>query len=155
MSLGNIDLEKNEKYSAEFSAFFGEKLGLKADRGYILFNDPGNSYLGCVPVLKGLPVRDLIVFIGIRELHLLRFSSPLSSRPWANVQTSRPLNMYFLYAVELCAPIRYVNIDYIEIIDLGEFPSALETIAFPIHANSAGESSHWLSWVISQGGSTA
>ncbi|TEB31348.1 Tautomerase/MIF [Coprinellus micaceus] len=46
VSLGNINPEKNEKYSKQLFEFFKEKLGISGDRGYILFNDPGNSYLG-------------------------------------------------------------------------------------------------------------
>ncbi|KAH8834058.1 Tautomerase/MIF superfamily [Flagelloscypha sp. PMI_526] len=46
VSLDNLSPDQNEKYSKEFSAFLSEKLGLKADRGYILFQDPGRTHLG-------------------------------------------------------------------------------------------------------------
>lgn len=45
-SLGNINPEVNEKYSATLFAYLKEKLGVPGDRGYITFNDPGNAYIG-------------------------------------------------------------------------------------------------------------
>jgi len=45
-SLGNLSPELNEGYSKMFSQYLGEKLGLKDDRGYLVFDDPGNAYMG-------------------------------------------------------------------------------------------------------------
>ncbi|OBZ75583.1 Macrophage migration inhibitory factor [Grifola frondosa] len=47
-SLGNITPDLNEGYSKVFFEFFKSKLGISDDRGYILFTDPGNAYIGCV-----------------------------------------------------------------------------------------------------------
>ncbi|KAF9448885.1 Tautomerase/MIF [Macrolepiota fuliginosa MF-IS2] len=47
-SLGNLSHDKNEQYSKTISEWLGKKLGLKNDRGYIVFIDPGNSYIGYV-----------------------------------------------------------------------------------------------------------
>jgi len=46
ISLGNLAPHQTEKYSATISKFLKEKLGLESDRGYILFQDPGNANLG-------------------------------------------------------------------------------------------------------------
>jgi len=46
ISLGNLQPDKNEKYSKTISEWLGKKLGLKSDRGYIVFQDPGNAYIG-------------------------------------------------------------------------------------------------------------
>ncbi|KAL5511964.1 hypothetical protein ACEPAH_5183 [Sanghuangporus vaninii] len=46
VSLGNINPQANAQYSKALFGFFGEKLGIKDDRGYIVFNDPGRQYLG-------------------------------------------------------------------------------------------------------------
>jgi len=46
VSLGNLSPELNEGYSKAFFAHLGEKLGVKDDRGYIVFNDPGRAYMG-------------------------------------------------------------------------------------------------------------
>jgi phenylpyruvate tautomerase len=46
VSLGNLDREKNEKYSQALAAFLKEKLSLTGDRGYIVFDDPGNAFVG-------------------------------------------------------------------------------------------------------------
>ncbi|KAL5528924.1 hypothetical protein ACEPAG_4898 [Sanghuangporus baumii] len=46
VSLGNINPQANAQYSKALFSFFGEKLGVKDDRGYIVFNDPGRQYLG-------------------------------------------------------------------------------------------------------------
>lgn len=53
-SLGNLQPEKNEVYSKKISEWLNSKLGLKNDRGYIVFNDPGNAYIGCVPSVARL-----------------------------------------------------------------------------------------------------
>ncbi|KAG8925150.1 hypothetical protein FRC02_009890 [Tulasnella sp. 418] len=45
-SLDNINPDVNQVYSAKFSEFLKEKLGLESDRGYITFYDPGREYLG-------------------------------------------------------------------------------------------------------------
>ncbi|KAJ7063578.1 Tautomerase/MIF superfamily [Mycena amicta] len=46
VSLDNLSTELNEKYSAAFTKFLAEKLGIPNDRGYIIFSDPGRGYLG-------------------------------------------------------------------------------------------------------------
>ncbi|KAH8114212.1 Tautomerase/MIF superfamily [Phellopilus nigrolimitatus] len=46
ISLGNINSQANIKYSKALFGFFGEKLGIKDDRGYISFIDPGWENLG-------------------------------------------------------------------------------------------------------------
>ncbi|KAH8113641.1 hypothetical protein DFH11DRAFT_1510056, partial [Phellopilus nigrolimitatus] len=46
VSLGNIIPQANIKYSKALFGFFGEKLGIKDDRGYISFIDPGWENLG-------------------------------------------------------------------------------------------------------------
>lgn len=40
----------NEKYSKEFFEFFQKSLGVPANRGYILFNDPGRANIGYAPL---------------------------------------------------------------------------------------------------------
>jgi len=45
VSLGNISPEQNEKYSKLFFAHLTEALGIKDDRGYIVFEDPGMAYM--------------------------------------------------------------------------------------------------------------
>lgn len=46
VSLDNIDVELNERYSEAFFDFFKEKLNVPGDRGYINFHDPGRGFLG-------------------------------------------------------------------------------------------------------------
>ncbi|KAI0003373.1 Tautomerase/MIF [Russula compacta] len=45
-SLDNITPERNEVYSKEFFAFLNKELGVRGDRGYIGFYDPGRAYVG-------------------------------------------------------------------------------------------------------------
>ncbi|KAH8919253.1 Tautomerase/MIF [Atractiella rhizophila] len=45
-TLGNLSVEKNKEYSKKLSEFLEKELGIKSDRGYITFYDPGNAYLG-------------------------------------------------------------------------------------------------------------
>jgi phenylpyruvate tautomerase len=46
VSLGNLSPELNEGYSKLFSEYLTKELGLKDDRGYIVFEDPGMAYMG-------------------------------------------------------------------------------------------------------------
>jgi len=45
-SLGNLNPELNEAYSKAFFSHLEEELGVKDDRGYIIFEDPGLGYYG-------------------------------------------------------------------------------------------------------------
>ncbi|KDR81866.1 hypothetical protein GALMADRAFT_90274 [Galerina marginata CBS 339.88] len=45
-SLDNISEELNEGYSKAFFKFFKDKLGVKDDRGYVTFIDPGRANMG-------------------------------------------------------------------------------------------------------------
>jgi len=45
-SLDNINPEKNEAYSKDLFALLNKELGVRGDRGYITFYDPGRAYLG-------------------------------------------------------------------------------------------------------------
>ncbi|EJD06168.1 Tautomerase/MIF [Fomitiporia mediterranea MF3/22] len=46
ISLGNLNPQANAKYSKALTEFFEKKLGLKNNRGYITFVDPGREFLG-------------------------------------------------------------------------------------------------------------
>jgi len=45
-SLGNISPEKNVQYSKALFEFLQNKLGVPGSRGYIVFDDPTNAYMG-------------------------------------------------------------------------------------------------------------
>jgi len=46
VSLGNITTETTEGYSKKLFAFLNSTLGVRGDRGYIVFQDPGRAYIG-------------------------------------------------------------------------------------------------------------
>jgi len=46
VSLGNLAPHQTEEYSAKIFEWLKEKIGTKSDRGYILFQDPGNAGIG-------------------------------------------------------------------------------------------------------------
>jgi len=46
VSLGNLSPELNETYSKLFFEHLTKELGVKDDRGYIVFDDPGMAYMG-------------------------------------------------------------------------------------------------------------
>jgi len=46
VSLNDITTETTEGYSKALFAFLDETLGVRGDRGYIVFQDPGPAYLG-------------------------------------------------------------------------------------------------------------
>jgi len=46
VSLGNLSPELNEGYSKSLFSFLEQELGVKDDRGYIVFDDPGIAYMG-------------------------------------------------------------------------------------------------------------
>jgi len=46
VSLGNLSPELNETYSKLFFEHLTKELGVKDDRGYLVFEDPGRAYMG-------------------------------------------------------------------------------------------------------------
>ncbi|KAF7323212.1 RNA helicase [Mycena chlorophos] len=53
-SLGNLNPQANEKYSAEFTEFLDAKLGIPNDRGYMSV-----SFLECLYRAHGVPARSM------------------------------------------------------------------------------------------------
>ncbi|XP_006458545.1 hypothetical protein AGABI2DRAFT_200279 [Agaricus bisporus var. bisporus H97] len=51
----NLQPEMNEGYSKKIFEWLDAKLGVKHDRGYILFTDPGSGQIGYVFRLQGSP----------------------------------------------------------------------------------------------------
>jgi len=45
-SLGNLSPDLNEGYSKSFFSHLRKELGINDDRGYIVFEDPGNGFYG-------------------------------------------------------------------------------------------------------------